>query len=158
VGCKKCKTLGKCVFDDDMVNECREKANEADGIILGSPVYFGGVAGTFKSFLDRFFYPGTNLQYKVGASVVSLRRSGGIAAFYQLNNYLNLAQVIITPTVYWGVVHGHNAQEFLQDNEGMQITRVTGKNMAWLLKILSAGKRDCPFPEAEPRVMTNFIR
>jgi multimeric flavodoxin WrbA len=157
VDCGKCKTLGKCVFDDDMVNECRDKVNEADGIILGSPVYYGGVAGTFKSFLDRLFFPGTNLRYKAGATVVSLRRSGGIAVFHQLNNYLNLAQVIITPSIYWDVIHGNNAREFLQDAEGLQIMRVTGRNMAWLLKILSMGKQGCPCPKAESRVMTNFI-
>jgi multimeric flavodoxin WrbA len=157
VDCGKCKTLGKCVFDDDLVNECRGKVNEADGIILGSPVYYGGVAGTFKSFLDRLFFPGTNLRYKAGATVVSLRRSGGIAVFHQLNNYLNLAQVIITPSIYWDVIHGNNARELLQDEEGLDIMRTTGRNMAWLLKILSLGKQDCPCPATEPRVRTNFI-
>jgi multimeric flavodoxin WrbA len=157
VDCGKCRTLGKCVFDDDMVNECRGKVNEADGIILGSPVYYGGVAGAFKSFLDRLFFPGTSLRYKAGATVVSLRRSGGIGVFHQLNNYLNLAQVIITPSIYWNVIHGNNAQELLQDEEGLNIMRVTGRNMAWLLRILSLGKQNCPYPEAAPRVMTNFI-
>jgi multimeric flavodoxin WrbA len=157
VDCRKCRTLGKCVFDDDMVNECRDKINEADGIILGSPVYYGGVAGAFKSFLDRFFFPGTKLQYKVGAVVVSLRRSGGIAVFHQLNNYLNLAQVIITPSIYWDVIHGNNARELLQDEEGLHIMRTTGRNMAWLLNILCRGKQDWPCPEAIPRVTTNFI-
>jgi multimeric flavodoxin WrbA len=157
VDCGKCRTLGKCVFDDDTVNECRGKVNDADGIILGSPVYYGGVAGAFKSFLDRLFFPGTKLQYKAGATVVSLRRSGGIAVFHQLNNYLNLAQVIITPSIYWDVIHGNNARELFQDEEGLHIMRTTGRNMAWLLKILSQGKQNCPCPEALPRVMTNFI-
>lgn len=155
--CGKCRTLGKCVFDEDMVNECRDKVNKADGIILGSPVYYGGVAGAFKSFLDRLFFPGTKLRYKAGVAVVSLRRSGGIAVFHQLNNYLNLAQVIITPSIYWNVIHGNNARELLQDEEGLSIMRTTGRNMAWLLKILSQGKQNCPCPEALPRVMTNFI-
>jgi multimeric flavodoxin WrbA len=157
MACGKCRALGKCVFDDDMVNECRDKANEADGIILGSPVYYGGVAGAFKSFLDRLFFPGVKLQYKVGAVVVSLRRSGGIAVFHQLNNYLNLAQVIIAPSIYWEVIHGNNAQEFLQDEEGRHIMRTAGRNMAWLLKILLWGKRDWPYPAALPRAMTNFV-
>jgi multimeric flavodoxin WrbA len=157
VDCRKCGTLGKCVFDDDMVNECRDKVNEADGVILGSPVYYGGVAGAFKSFLDRLFFPGLNLRYKPGAVVASLRRSGGIAVFHQLNNYLNLAQAIITPTVYWDVIHGNNAQEVLQDEEGLHIMRTTGRNMAWLLKVLLVGRRDWPYPQAEPGVRTNFI-
>jgi multimeric flavodoxin WrbA len=120
-------------------------------------VYYGGVAGGFKSFLDRLFFPGTKLCYKAGAALVSLRRSGGVAAFHQLNNYLNLAQVIITPTVYWNVIHGNNALELLEDKEGLHIMRVIGRNMAWLLNILDKGKRDLPCPDAEARVITNFI-
>jgi multimeric flavodoxin WrbA len=157
IDCRKCGALGKCVFDDDMVNGCRDKANNADGIILGSPVYYGGVAGGFKSFLDRLFFPGTKLRYKAGATVVSLRRSGGIAVFHQLNNYLNLAQVIITPSIYWDVIHGNNARELLDDKEGLQIMRVTGRNMAWLLKTLAAGRQALPCPEPEPKEWTNFI-
>jgi multimeric flavodoxin WrbA len=157
IDCGKCRTLGHCFFKDDIVNQCFDKINKADGIVLGSPVYYGGIAGTFKAFLDRLFFPGPDLRYKVGAVVVSLRRSGGIAVFQQLSNYLNLAQVILTPTIYWDVIHGNTAEEALQDGEGIQILRTAGRNMAWLLKTLEAGKKEVPLPEEEPRIRTNFI-
>jgi multimeric flavodoxin WrbA len=119
--CRKCRTLGRCAIAGDPVNECFEKLSAADGVILGSPVYYGGVAGTFKSFLDRLFFTGPDMKYKAGATVVSLRRTGGIAAFQQLNNYLNLAQIIITPGVYWEVIHGNTPRELDEDREGLQI-------------------------------------
>jgi multimeric flavodoxin WrbA len=158
IDCRKCRELQRCVFDDDLVNQTREKVNEADGLIIGSPVYYGGIAGTFKSFLDRLFFPGLNIKHKAAAAVVSLRRSGGIATFHQLNNYLNLAQAVITPTQYWAVIHGNDSEEVSRDGEGMQIMRTAGRNMAWLIKVLAAGKKAFPLPEAEQFVRTNFIR
>ncbi|MDR1863320.1 MAG: flavodoxin family protein [Treponema sp.] len=156
--CRKCKDTGKCVIDDE-VNSWREEALGAEGIILGSPVYYGGIAGTFKCFLDRFFFPGPDLRYKAGASVVSLRRSGGIAAFQQINNYFNLAQMLITPGVYWNVIHGNTPEELAEDEEGLQIMEVQGRNMAWLIKTLRAGKQEAPLPPPIiPRKRTNFIR
>ena len=156
--CRKCRTLKHCVITDDPVQEAFEKMQAADGIILGSPVYYGGVAGTFKSFLDRLFFPGPDMRYKVGATVVSLRRSGGIAVFHQLNNYLNLAQMIITPGIYWDVIHGNNQEEVLEDREGLRIMEVQGRNMAWLLKTLETGKKAVPLPPAAEHIRTNFIR
>jgi multimeric flavodoxin WrbA len=158
IGCRKCRELRACVFDDDPVNQVRETVNESDGIILGGPVYYGGIAGTFKCFLDRLFFPGVNLQFKPGAVVTALRRSGGVTVFHQLNNYLNLAQALITPGFYWGAIHGNNAEEVLRDEEGMQLMRTLGRNMAWLLKTLEAGKAQIPHPQEEKRVRTNFIR
>jgi multimeric flavodoxin WrbA len=156
--CRKCKDTGKCVIDDE-VNSWREKALEAGGIILGSPVYYGGIAGTFKSFLDRFFFPGPDFRYKAGAALVSLRRSGGIAAFHQLNNYFNLAQILVTPGVYWNVIHGNTPGELARDEEGLQIMEIQGRNMAWLIKTLEAGKKEVPLPPPlVPRKRTNFIR
>jgi multimeric flavodoxin WrbA len=157
-GCGKCRELKRCVFDDDMVNPAREKVNGADGVILGSPVYYGGIAGGFKCFLDRLFFPGVDLKFKPAIAVAALRRSGGVFTFQQLNNYLNLAQAIITPGFYWGAIHGSNAEEVLQDGEGMLLMRTLGRNMAWLLKILEAGKGNIPYPATEKRIMTNFIR
>jgi multimeric flavodoxin WrbA len=158
VDCGHCRRSPfTCVFDDDPVNSCREKVRAADGIILGSPVYYGGVAGTFKSFLDRLFFPGVQLRCKVGAVAVSLRRSGGISTFHQLNNYLNLAQAVITPSVYWGVIHGNTPKELEEDREGLQIMRITGRNMAWLIKTLAAGRREVAPPEELKRERTNFI-
>ena len=158
MACQSCKTQGRCVTAGDPVNECFEKLIFADGVILGSPVYYGGVAGTFKSFLDRLFFPGPDMKYKVGATVVSLRRSGGITTFHQLNNYLNLAQMIITPGVYWEVIHGNTPQELAGDEEGLQIMEIQGRNMAWLLRALAAGKKEIPPPPPLERIRTNFIR
>jgi len=155
--CRKCRTLGHCAIEGDPVNECYEKIKIADGIILGSPVYYGSIAGTFKSFLDRLFFPAPDLKYKIGATVVSLRRSGGISTFHQLNNYLNLAQMIITPGVYWDVIHGNNPEELSQDKEGLQIMEIQGRNMAWLLKAIDAGKKEVAPPPPLERVRTNFI-
>ena len=157
IDCRKCKTIGHCAIGGDLVNECSEKLKSADGVILGCPVYYGGVAGTFKCFLDRLFFPGPDLKYKVGTTVVSLRRTGGITTFHQLNNYLNLAQIIITPGVYWNVIHGNTPEELAEDEEGLQIMEIQGRNMAWLLKALAAGKREVSPPLPLERKRTNFI-
>jgi multimeric flavodoxin WrbA len=160
-GCRKPGATG-CVIKDkepngSFINECRLKAEKADGIILGSPVYYGGIAGTYKCFLDRLFFQGTNLDYKPAAVVASLRRTGGIATFHQLCNYLTLSGAVIVPTCYWNVIHGNNADEFAEDKEAVSIMKVIGKNMAWLLQTLEAGKKTVPHPKHEPRDWTNFI-
>lgn len=155
--CGFCQTAEKCVFDD-AVNGCIEKVKHADGILLGSPVYYSGIAGTMKSFLDRLFYAGDCFDYKVGASVVSARRAGTVDTFHQLNNYLNLKNVIQVPSRYWNAVHGSNAEEVLRDEEGVQIMRTLGKNMAWLMKVVEKGKESVSLPESEQRIYTNFIR
>ena len=157
IDCRKCKTLGHCVIGDDIVNGCFDKIQRADGIILGSPVYYGGLTVTFKSFLDRLFFPQPDMRFKVGAAVVSLRRTGGIATYYQLSNYLTLAQMIITPGFYWGVIHGSTAEELEEDKEGLQIMETQGRNMAWLLKALAAGKKEISPPPRQERIRTNFI-
>jgi multimeric flavodoxin WrbA len=158
IDCRKCRALGACVFNDDPVNEYAEKINHADGLILGSPVYYGSVAGAFKSFLDRLFFSGLNLKGKAAAVVVSLRRTGGIGTFHQLNNYLNLSQAVLTPSVYWEVIHGNNEEEVLEDREGLQIMEISGRNMAWLIKTLALGKKEIPLPQDIKRERTNFIR
>jgi len=155
--CRKCRELGRCVISDDIVNESFDKIQKAEGIILASPVYYGGIAGTFKSFLDRLFFPGVKMRYKVGATVASLRRTGGISVFQQLNNYLNLSEIIITPGIYWNVIHGNTQEEFSQDKEGRCIMETQGRNMAWLIKCLDAGKKAVPMPEPPARARTNFI-
>ncbi|MDR0685830.1 MAG: flavodoxin family protein [Spirochaetaceae bacterium] len=155
--CQSCYRTGHCKFDD-IVNQCAEKLKEADGIILASPVYYGGIAGNFKCFLDRLFYSGPKLTRKAGAVVATVRRTGGIGVFHQLSNYLTLAGVIITPTVYWNVLHGNNANEAGEDAEGLYTLRTVGRNMAWLLKTLELGSKNIPLPQEEPRIRTNFIR
>lgn len=162
-GCTACNGCSKgngCVIKGDSLNEIAGKIKEAGGIILGSPTYYGGIAGSFKCFLDRLFYSASGMmKHKVGATAVSLRRSGGISVFQQLNNYFNLAQVVLTPSIYWDVIHGNNPGEAEQDLEGMQIMEIQGRNMAWLIKALEAGSREVP-PPADPseKKWTNFIR
>ena len=161
IGCMECWKLGNgCTVIGDPVLWAHEKVKTADGIILGSPVYLGGVAGTFKSFLDRLFFSGSkDMSHKIGATVVSLRRTGGISVFHQLNNYFNFAQMVITPSVYWSVVHGSNADEMERDLEGVQTLEAQARNMAWLIKALAAGKKEePPPPPPAKRVFTNFIR
>ncbi|MFL0164159.1 MULTISPECIES: flavodoxin family protein [Clostridium] len=160
VACGGCsKTKGKCVFNDDTVNIALEKANEADGFIFGSPVHYGAPSGLITSFLDRFFYAGNCFAYKPGAAIVSCRRGGATSAFDQLNKYFTDRNMPVVSSQYWNMVHGNTPEEIEQDLEGMQTMRTLGKNMAWLLKSIEAGKNaGISLPEIEPRVLTNFIR
>jgi len=157
VDCRKCKDLHKCIYDNDLVNRAAEKIDAASGIIIGSPVYYGSIAGTFKCFLDRLFFPGLSLEYKAASALVSCRRSGGINAFQQMNNYFNLAGAVIVPSIYWGVIHGNNRDEVLTDEEGLHIAKTSAQNMAWLLKTLELGKKEIALPEKTRRARTNFI-
>ena len=157
-GCSK-DDSNKCAFDDDTVNVALEKAKDADGFIFGSPVHYAGASGQITSFLDRFFYAGTGYQYKPGAAIVSCRRGGSTAAFDQLNKYFTISSMPVVSSQYWNMVHGTTPEEVRQDLEGMQTMRTLGKNMAWLLKSIQAGKKaGVTLPEKEPRVGTNFIR
>lgn len=159
MGCGGCKTSGKCVFNDDTVNIALEKAKEADGFIFGSPVHYAGASGQITSFLDRFFYAGTDFAYKPGAAIVSCRRGGSTAAFDQLNKYFTISNMPVVSSQYWNMVHGNTPDEVKQDLEGMQTMRTLGRNMAWLLKCLKAGKAaGVSLPETEVRARTNFIR
>lgn len=162
-GCMACggcsKTDGMCVFNDDTVNEALEKAKEADGFIFGSPVHYAAASGAITSFLDRFFYAGNGFQYKPGAAIVSCRRGGSTAAFEQLNKYFTISNMPVVSSQYWNMVHGNTPEEVKQDLEGMQTMRLLGKNMAWLLKSIKAGKdAGISLPENEPKSRTNFIR
>ncbi len=149
----------RCVFKDDIVNEAAAKMREADGFILASPVYYAGIAGTMKSFLDRVFYSSSRyFKYKVATSVAVVRRAGGVDVVHQLNNYLQLAQTVMPPSQYWTIAYGRDKGEVLQDGEGMQTLRKNARAMAWVLKSIEAGKETVPLPEDEARVMTNFIR
>ncbi|HNW26052.1 MAG TPA: flavodoxin family protein [Candidatus Gastranaerophilaceae bacterium] len=157
-GCFKNKDES-CVIKDE-VNECIQKMKEADGILIGSPVYYASIAGTLKCFLDRTFYVcsanGGLLRHKVGASVVVARRSGEVAAFDHLNHYFTIAEMFMPSSNYWNVIHGRMPGEVLLDEEGVQIMRVLGKNMAYLLKQLKTGTQTAP--EQEQKMLTNFIR
>ncbi|MFT8313115.1 MAG: flavodoxin family protein [Clostridium sp.] len=151
----------KCVINDE-VNDWIQKMKEADGIILASPVHYSGIGGTMKSFLDRAFYVTSvnngMLRHKVGASVVAVRRSGGVSTFSQLNNYINYSEMVMPTSNYWNVAYGTAPGEVAQDEEGNQIMRVLGKNMAWLMKIVDFGKEHVEESKKEDKIFMNFIR
>lgn len=164
-GCQACNACmknqnEKCIIDNDEVNEWIQKMKAADGILLGSPVHYAAIGGTMKSFLDRAFYVANLgfLRHKVGAAVVAVRRSGGVTTFNQLVNYINYTEMLMPTTNYWNVTHGLKPGEAVQDEEGRQIMRVLGKNMAWLLKLVEAGKGTVKEPEREAKILTNFVR
>ncbi|WP_282035674.1 flavodoxin family protein [Saccharicrinis aurantiacus] len=152
----------KCIIKGDDVNYWIQKMKEADGILLGSPVHYASLGGNLKSFLDRAFYvAGANksfFRHKVGASVVAVRRSGGLPTFNELNNYLSYCEMLIPTSCYWNVIHGTKPGDALEDKEGVQIMRVLGKNMAWLMKLVEAGKSTVKEPEKEEKEWTSFIR
>lgn len=152
----------KCVLPGNEVNEGVQKMKKADGIIIGSPVHYSAMGGTMKSFLDRAFYvAGVNgglFRHKVGASVVAVRRSGGLPTFNSLNQYINYSEMLMPTSNYWNVIHGTKPGEALKDKEGVQIMRVLGKNMAWLMKLVENGKGIIDEPEAERKKFMNFIR
>ena len=158
IACGKCMETGKCVFND-LVNEVAPKFEAADGIVIGSPVYYASIAGGLKSFLDRLFYSTRfDKRMKVGAAVTSARRAGTIATFDIINKYFSITQMPIATSFYWNEVHGANAEQVVQDEEGMQCMRQLGRNMAFLIRAIAAEKALNGLPEQEPRVWTNFIR
>ncbi len=159
IACGSCYKTGKCVFDDK-VNEIAAQLDDIDGIILGSPVYYAGVAGQFKAFLDRLFYSASRkLAYKPGASVVCARRGGSTSAYDELNKYLTISRMPVVSSQYWNMVYGGAPGEAEQDAEGMQTMRTLARNMAWLLKCIELGKQNgIAHPEREPVSYTNFIR
>lgn len=158
IGCRKCKTTGKCVFDD-LVNEVAPKFEQADGIVIGSPVYYASANGTLVSFVDRLFYSVTaDKSMKVGAAVVSARRGGCSATFDVINKYFTISGMPIASSQYWNSVHGYTPDDVRKDEEGLQTMRTLGKNMAFLIKSISLGKEKFGLPEKETWIATNFIR
>lgn len=158
IACRKCKTSGKCVFDD-LVNEVAPKFQQADGIVIGSPVYYASANGTLVSFVDRLFYSvTTDKSMKVGAAVVSARRGGCSATFDEINKYFTISGMPIASSQYWNSVHGATPEDVQKDEEGLQVMRTLGKNMAFLIKSISLGKEKFGLPEKEKWIATNFIR
>ncbi len=157
--CMACKKTGRCVTKDD-VNEIAERIDEFDGFVFGAPVYYSGPAGQMNAWMDRFFYVnGSKLGGKVGASVVNARRGGNSASFERMNQYYLITGMIIPGSQYWNQTHGNTVEEVVQDKEGMQTMRTLGRNMAWLLKSIEAGKKEgLVFPAREPWEKTSFIR
>jgi len=157
IGCNKCSTTGKCVFND-IVNEFAAKFAACDGIVVGSPVYYASANGTLVSFLDRLFYStGFDKTMKVGAAVVSARRAGTTATLDELNKYFTISNMPIVSSQYWNMVHGYTPEDVYKDKEGCQIMRVLGKNMAFLIKSIQLGKEKYGLPEKEERIFTSFF-
>ena len=159
IGCGSCRTTNRC-FRDDLVNEFLEKAKDADGFVYGSPVHYASASGMLTSFLDRVHYSnGSLFVNKPGTAVVSCRRGGATATFDQINKYFTISGMPIVSSQYWNMVHGNTPEEVIQDQEGMQTMRTLGRNMAWLLKCIEAGKKaGIEYPEREQIIRTNFIR
>lgn len=160
ISCMKCFELGRCVFNDS-VNEIASRLDEFSGIIVGSPVYFAGPAGSLCAFLDRLFMSvdDSKLSGKPAACVVSCRRGGATAAFDRLNKYFTIKSMIVVGSQYWNQVHGNTPEQVRQDTEGLQTMRTLGENFAWLLKCIEAGKNaGINYPLHEEIQYTNFIR
>ena len=158
IGCRQCKKIGKCIFDD-CVNDVAAKFIECDGIVIGSPVYFASANGTLVSFIDRLFYSSQcDKTMKVGAAVVSAIRGGCSATFDELNKYFTISSMPVVSSQYWNSVHGYTAEDVRKDAEGLQTMRVLGKNMAFLIKSIQLGKEKYGLPEKEKSVHTHFIR
>jgi multimeric flavodoxin WrbA len=158
LGCGGCVRLskGRCVFNGDPVNKALEKMEQADGLIVGSPVYFMSPNGALLSILDRMFMCGKNFAYKPAACVTSARRAGTTSVLDAINKYFLMTNMPIVSANYGNMVHGHEAAEVEQDLEGLQTMRILGRNMAWMLKSIHTAA--IPVPEAEEKIKTSYIR
>ena len=149
IGCGFCREHGRCVFND-MVNETAPKFAEADGLLIGSPVYYAGANGQLLAFLDRLFYSTSGVFtkiMKVGAAVVSSRRAGSTSAFDEINKYFTICSMPVVSSTYWNEVHGFTAEDVEADLEGLQTMRNLGRSMAFLIKAINAAKAEIPAQE-----------
>lgn len=157
--CRQCRRLGKCVYDDDPCNTLVEKFREADGIIVGSPVFYSGPNGALCALLDRVFQVDqlkNTYANKPAAAIVNCRRGGASAALDRLNRYFTMNRMHLVCSQYWNISHGMTPEQLMEDEEGLQIMRTLGDEMAWVLRSLE--KAALPQPEKEPWIMTNFVR
>lgn len=160
IACNFCRSHGRCVFDD-VVNETAPRFAGADGIVIGTPVYYAGANGQALAFLDRLFYSTAQTvdkTMKVGAAVISSRRAGSTSAMDEINKYFTIASMPVVSSTYWNEVHGFNAEQVEQDLEGLQTMRNLGRNMAFLIKAIRAQRDKEGLPEQERNSFTNFIR
>ena len=158
IGCNFCREHGRCVFND-IVNETAPKLAEADGLLVGTPVYYAGANGQLLAFLDRLFYStsGTvDKTMKVGAAVVSSRRAGSTGAFDEINKYFTISAMPIVSSTYWNEVHGFTAADVEDDLEGLQTMRNLGKNMSFLIKAIRTAAKESGLPSQERAAFTNF--
>ena len=154
--CGYCSSHGKCVFDDQ-VNEAAVKFEEADGLVVGSPVYYGSPNGTILAFLDRLFYSTSFSKHlKVGAAVVSARRGGNTASFDVLNKYFSISGMPIATSTYWNQVHGFTAEDVKKDLEGLQTMRNLARNMAFMIRAITDAKQKYGAPRMERGAFTSF--
>lgn len=166
VACNACAKLGRCAFGDkDGVNEFRAKAVEADGFVFGAPVHYGRAGASLLGFMDRLFYSSGQsgqlnaFEYKPAAAVTSARRAGTTSALADIEKYFTISQMPIVSSRYWNMVHGSSAEQVEQDAEGLWTMRQLGRNMAWLLKCIEAGRAaGVGLPEGEAGTWTNFVR
>ena len=158
IGCGKCREKGKCVFDD-LVNEAAEKFAGSDGLVVGSPVYYGSPNGTILAFMDRLFYSSGRIDkhMKVGAAVVSARRGGNTASFDALNKYFTISAMPVASGTYWNQVHGFRAEDVKKDLEGLQTMRNLARNMAFMIKAFADAKEKYGYPEMERGNFTSFV-
>lgn len=157
IACGRCGELGKCVFDD-LVNEVAEKLDKADGLVVGSPVYYGSPNGTMLAFLDRLFYSSgkVNKHMKVGAAVVTCRRGGNTASFDVLNKYFTISGMPVASSTYWNQVHGFTAEDVRKDLEGLQTMRNLARNMLFLIRAIADAKEKYGVPDMESGNFTSF--
>lgn len=156
ISCNYCEDHGRCVFDD-LVNEVAAKFEAADGLVVGSPVYFGSPNGTILSFMDRLFYSTPfDKHMKVGASVVSARRGGNTASFDVLNKYFTISSMPLASSTYWNMVHGFSAEDVRKDAEGLQTMRNLARNMAFMIKAIKDAKDKYGMPVTEADNFTSF--
>ena len=158
IACETCRKNHKCAFND-IVNDLAVKFSEADGLVIGSPVYYGSATGTLVSALQRLFYSTSfDKSLKVGASVVSARRSGCTATFDELNKFFTLSNLPVASSQYWNNIYGWEPGEAEKDAEGKQVMRVLARNMVFLMKSIALGKKEIGLPDTEEHVWTNFTR
>lgn len=158
IGCRKCKSDGKCVFDD-LVNETAEKFQACDGLVIGSPVYYASANATLVAFVTRLFYSTPfDKTMKVGASVVVARRGGLSATFDELNKFFTISGMPVASSQYWNSVHRREPGQVAQDAEGLQTMRTLARNMTFLMRSIQLGKEKYGLPEREAPQRTNFIR
>lgn len=159
VDCGSCNKTGYCAFDDDPANTLIDKIKEADGVVIGTPVYYGSANGALCALLDRvFFAASSQFRHKAAAAVVSCRRGGAGNAFDRLNKYFTISQMPVASSQYWNSIHGMSPEEARQDQEGLQIMRTLGRNMVWLMKMIEQSRETLELPEQEEWTPTNFIR
>ncbi len=158
IACGRCAELGHCIFDDP-VNQAAPLLQTADGLVVGSPVYYASANGTLTNFLDRLFFSTPfPKRFKVGAAICSARRGGTTATFDQLNKYFTISEMPVASGRYWNMVHGNTPDQVLQDTEGLQNMRILARNMAFLIRAIRAERSRNGLPTEEETVYTNFIR